>query len=77
MGHLPCRAISAAEKASSHDLRLGSGGQAWLAAGDLALMRMTRYALAALVVALGLDDSQSEPLLALRTTTLGFPEWPC
>jgi acetoin utilization deacetylase AcuC-like enzyme len=53
-------------------LPLGSGDDAWLAAGDKALARITAFAPSALVVALGLDASASDPLQGLKVTGAGF-----
>jgi len=53
-------------------LPLGSGDDPWLAAGETALERIERFAPTALVVALGLDASESDPLQGLRITTSGF-----
>jgi hypothetical protein len=44
LGHRPCRALSEAKKAVSHDLLQDSGDQAWLAAADQVLRRIARYA---------------------------------
>lgn len=51
---------------------LGSGDQPWLAAGDTALARIKDFAPTALVVALGLDASESDPLQGLKVTGPGF-----
>jgi acetoin utilization deacetylase AcuC-like enzyme len=53
-------------------LPLGSGDDPWLAAGQEGLERIGRFAPTALVVALGLDASESDPLQGLRVTTRGF-----
>jgi acetoin utilization deacetylase AcuC-like enzyme len=53
-------------------LALGSGDDPWLAAAEVALERICRFAPTALVVALGLDASESDPLQGLRVTTNGF-----
>ena len=53
-------------------LPLGTGDEAWLAAGDQAFARIARFAPTALVVALGLDAAESDPLQGLRITTPGF-----
>ncbi|WP_043538592.1 histone deacetylase family protein [Salinarimonas rosea] len=50
----------------------GSGDDAWLAALAEALDGIARFAPGALVVALGLDASQDDPIGALRVTTDGF-----
>jgi acetoin utilization deacetylase AcuC-like enzyme len=50
----------------------GSGDDPWLAAGEIALERIARHAPGVLVVALGLDASESDPLQGLRITTRGF-----
>ena len=51
---------------------LGSGDGPWLAAGDIALARIREFAPTALVVALGLDASESDPLQGLKVTGAGF-----
>jgi acetoin utilization deacetylase AcuC-like enzyme len=51
---------------------LGSGDAPWLAAGDKALARIREFAPTALVVALGLDASESDPLQGLKVTGAGF-----
>ena len=53
-------------------LPLGSTDEPWLAAGDRAIERIGRFAPGALVVALGLDASESDPLQGLRISTGGF-----
>jgi acetoin utilization deacetylase AcuC-like enzyme len=53
-------------------LPLGSSDAPWLAAGDSALARIREFAPAALVVALGLDASESDPLQGLKVTGAGF-----
>ncbi|MBU6271420.1 MAG: histone deacetylase family protein [Betaproteobacteria bacterium] len=53
-------------------LPAGSGDAPWLAAGRVALERIGRFAPGALVVALGLDAAESDPLQGLRITTEGF-----
>ena len=53
-------------------LPLGSGDAPWLAAGDKALARIRDFAPTALVVALGLDASESDPLQGLKVTGAGF-----
>ncbi len=53
-------------------LPVGTGDAPWLAAGDEALVRIGRHAPGALVVALGLDASESDPLQGLRITREGF-----
>ena len=53
-------------------LPLGSGDAPWLAAGDTALERIRAFAPDALVVALGLDASESDPLQGLKVTNAGF-----
>lgn len=53
-------------------LPLGSGDETWLAAGEQALERIDRYAPSVLVLALGLDASEHDPLQGLRITTEGF-----
>jgi len=53
-------------------LPMGSGDAAWLAAGETALARVRAFAPDALVVALGLDASESDPLQGLRVTGDGF-----
>lgn len=51
---------------------LGSADEPWLAAGDAALARIAAFAPGALVVALGLDASESDPLQGLKVTGAGF-----
>jgi acetoin utilization deacetylase AcuC-like enzyme len=51
---------------------LGSPDAPWLAAGDAALARIKEFAPTALVVALGLDASESDPLQGLKVTGPGF-----
>jgi acetoin utilization deacetylase AcuC-like enzyme len=51
---------------------LGSADAAWLAAGEQALQRIAVFAPDVLVVALGLDASEHDPLKGLRVTTEGF-----
>jgi acetoin utilization deacetylase AcuC-like enzyme len=53
-------------------LPLGSGDAPWLEAGDKALARIREFAPTALVVALGLDASESDPLQGLKVTGAGF-----
>lgn len=53
-------------------LPLGSPDAAWLAAGDTALARVSEFAPTALVVALGLDASESDPLQGLKVSGAGF-----
>ena len=53
-------------------LPLGSADAPWLAAGDTALARIKAFAPTALVVALGLDASESDPLQGLKVTGPGF-----
>jgi len=53
-------------------LPLGSADAAWLAAGEQALARIAVFAPDVLVVALGLDASEHDPLKGLRVTTEGF-----
>jgi acetoin utilization deacetylase AcuC-like enzyme len=53
-------------------LPLGSADVPWLAAGDSALARIREFAPTALVVALGLDASESDPLQGLKVTGPGF-----
>jgi acetoin utilization deacetylase AcuC-like enzyme len=53
-------------------LPLGSADAPWLAAGDKALARLREFAPTALVVALGLDASESDPLQGLKVTGAGF-----
>src|SRR5260370_122033 len=52
-------------------LPLGSPDAPWLAAGDQALARIAKFAPTALVVALGLDASESDPLQGLKVTGAG------
>jgi acetoin utilization deacetylase AcuC-like enzyme len=51
---------------------VGSGDAPWLAAGDAALQRIREFAPTALVIALGLDASESDPLQGLKVTGAGF-----
>jgi acetoin utilization deacetylase AcuC-like enzyme len=51
---------------------LGSADAPWLAAGDTALARIREFAPGAMVVALGLDASESDPLQGLKVTAAGF-----
>jgi acetoin utilization deacetylase AcuC-like enzyme len=51
---------------------LGSADEPWLAAGDKALARIKEFAPGALVVALGLDAAESDPLQGLKVTAAGF-----
>jgi acetoin utilization deacetylase AcuC-like enzyme len=53
-------------------LPLGSPDRPWLDAGDKALARIREFAPTALVVALGLDASESNPLQGLKVTGAGF-----
>lgn len=53
-------------------LPLGSADAPWLAAGDTALARIVQFQPTALVVALGLDASESDPLQGLKVTGAGF-----
>ena len=53
-------------------LPLGSPDAPWLAAGDTALARIRDFQPTALVVALGLDASESDPLQGLKVTGTGF-----
>ena len=51
---------------------LGAPDAPWLAAGDTAIARIRDFAPTALVVALGLDASESDPLQGLKITGAGF-----
>jgi acetoin utilization deacetylase AcuC-like enzyme len=53
-------------------LPLGSPDAPWLETGDKALARIRAFAPSALVVALGLDASESDPLQGLKITGAGF-----
>ena len=53
-------------------LPMGSGDAAWLAALDTALARIRAFRPDALVLALGFDASEHEPLASLRVTADGF-----
>lgn len=53
-------------------LALGSGDEAFLSALDTALNAITTFGADTLVVALGLDAHESDPLRGLAVTTLGF-----
>ena len=63
-------------KGQGHNLNLplplGSADAPWLEAGDTALARIRAFAPTALVVALGLDASESDPLQGLKVTGAGF-----
>lgn len=52
----------------------GSGNEVWLAAIRDGLDRVAGFGAAALVVALGLDASEEDPIGALKVTTDGFRE---
>jgi acetoin utilization deacetylase AcuC-like enzyme len=51
---------------------VGAPDGPWLAAGDTAIARIRQFAPSALVVALGLDASASDPLQGLKVTGAGF-----
>jgi acetoin utilization deacetylase AcuC-like enzyme len=53
-------------------LPVGSGDEPWLAAGNAALKKIREFAPTVLVIALGLDASESDPLQGLKVTGLGF-----
>jgi len=53
-------------------LAMGSGDEAWATALDAALARLRLFRPDALVLALGFDASEHEPLAALRVTAEGF-----
>jgi acetoin utilization deacetylase AcuC-like enzyme len=53
-------------------LPLGAPDAPWLKAGDAAVARIRDFAPGALVVALGLDASESDPLQGLKITGSGF-----
>ena len=53
-------------------LALGSSDEPWLKAGDTALARIKAFVPTALVVALGLDASESDPLQGLKVSGAGF-----
>ncbi|HZP99774.1 MAG TPA: histone deacetylase family protein [Reyranella sp.] len=53
-------------------LPVGSPDGPWLEAGDKALKRIRDFQPTALVVALGLDASESDPLQGLKVTGAGF-----
>lgn len=53
-------------------LPVGTGDAPWLEAGERALERILAFAPPVLVVALGLDASESDPLQGLRITPRGF-----
>lgn len=53
-------------------LPIGTGDDGYLAAMDIAAAVIAAFAPGALVVALGLDASEHDPLAALRVTTQGF-----
>jgi acetoin utilization deacetylase AcuC-like enzyme len=53
-------------------LPLGAPDAPWLEAGERALARIRQFAPTALVVALGLDASESDPLQGLKVTGPGF-----
>jgi acetoin utilization deacetylase AcuC-like enzyme len=50
----------------------GGGDDVYLAALDRALQRIRAYSPGALVISLGLDASEADPLGALKVTTAGF-----
>ena len=51
---------------------VGSGDDVWLAALDIALARIQHYAPGALVIALGLDGHEADPLKGGKLTTAGL-----
>jgi acetoin utilization deacetylase AcuC-like enzyme len=53
-------------------LAMGSADDVWLGAIDMALARIRMFRPDALVVALGFDASEHEPLASLRVTAEGF-----
>jgi acetoin utilization deacetylase AcuC-like enzyme len=53
-------------------LPLGAGNDQWLAALDTALERIEKFAAGALVIALGLDSHEADPLKGGTVTTGGF-----
>ena len=53
-------------------LAMGSGDEAWASALEVALERLRVFRPDALVLALGFDASEHEPLAALRVTAEGF-----
>ncbi|CAM3445982.1 histone deacetylase family protein [Paracoccus nototheniae] len=55
-------------------LPMGSGNAPWLAAIDAALDRIADFAPGALVLALGLDAHENDPLRGLSVTTPGFAD---
>jgi acetoin utilization deacetylase AcuC-like enzyme len=52
----------------------GSADAAWLEAIDDALVTISAFAPAALVLALGLDPHEDDPLAGMRVTTAGFAQ---
>jgi acetoin utilization deacetylase AcuC-like enzyme len=66
------------EEGQGYNLNLplphGSGDGPWLKALDTALARIREFAPAALVVALGLDASENDPIGALKITREGFAQ---
>ncbi|TWS99489.1 histone deacetylase family protein [Reyranella sp. CPCC 100927] len=72
-GHAHERGEGAGEGSNFNlPLPLGSSDAVWLAAGERALERIRTFAPTALVVALGLDASEHDPLQGLKVTTSGF-----
>ena len=53
-------------------LPVGSGDAPWLAAGEHAIAHIRSFAPEVLVVALGLDASESDPLQGMKITPAGF-----
>jgi acetoin utilization deacetylase AcuC-like enzyme len=74
-GHAEERGTGAGDGASLNlPLPHGTGDAGWLAALDTALGAIRRFAPAALLVSLGFDASEKDPLGVLRVTTGGFAE---
>jgi acetoin utilization deacetylase AcuC-like enzyme len=74
-GHAEERGTGAGEGANLNlPLAHGTGDDGWLAALDTALDAIRGFAPNALVVSLGFDASEKDPLGVLRVTTGGFAE---
>jgi acetoin utilization deacetylase AcuC-like enzyme len=74
-GHAEERGTGAGDGANLNlPLPHGTGDAGWLAALDTALGAIRRFAPAALLVSLGFDASEKDPLGVLRVTTGGFAE---
>ena len=72
-GHAHERGVGAGEGFNLNlPLPLGTGDAPWLAAGERAIEHIRRFAPEVLVVALGLDASESDPLQGMKITPAGF-----